>query len=199
MSTPTPTTPGPIEDAVAEATLYRVLGTCYLEAPDSTRLDELARWADRWLDREPPAPIETALEPIATTDPGAADHLGETYTRLFSGVLPDSPKPPYESLYRDGALYGPHATSVKRAYRKSGVDVDRNAGELADHLGIELHFVAELRERGDEAALDTFVVEHPLAWIDDFIETIEAADPGGFYQGVLDLTRVSLSPWRVDG
>lgn len=187
-----------VTDAVAEATIYRVLGTIYLEPPDEALLADLARWADRWLRMDPPAPVADALEPIAGAKPHDAEGLNEEFTRLFRGVVPHSPEPPYESLYRDGALYGPSAGAVREAYRAAGVDVDAQTGELADHLGIELHVVAELRERDDVESLREFVREHPLAWFDDFAATVEEADPVAFYRGALELTRHTLETWGCD-
>lgn len=198
---PTPSTTGEnvqVADAVAEATVYRVLATLYLEPPDEALRSDLSRWANRWRAMGPPTPIADALEPIAGTSPEETERLNEDFTRLFRGVLPNSPNPPYESLYRDGALYGPSVGEVKRAYRDVGVDVDDSTGELADHLGIELHVVADLRERDEVESLRQFVREHPLVWFDDFADAVDDANPVAFYRGTLELTRLALETWRVD-
>lgn len=197
----TPAVPGSgdsIEDRVAEATVYRVLAQLFLEPPTAPQLEALGRWADRWLETEPPEPIADALGPIAAAEPADAETLNESFTRLFGGVVPNAPPPPYESLYRDGALYGPSAAAVRRTYREVGVDVEESAGELDDHLGIELLVVAELRERDDLDALSSFVRDHPLAWFDAFADAVAAAEPVPFYRGAIELARHSLRLWEVE-
>lgn len=194
-----PTVPGSeeaVEDRVAEATVYRVLAQLFLEPQKEASLEALGRWADRWLEMDPPAPVADALSPIAAVEPAEATALNESFTRLFRGVMPNAPPPPYESLYRDGALFGPSATAVRRTYREVGVDLEESSGELADHLGIELLVVAELREREELEALSSFVREHPLAWFDDFDEAVSTAEPPPFYRGALDLAGATLRLWE---
>ena len=173
--------------------VFHLLGRLWLEPPDDALLEEVATWATRWRAADPPAEIDAALEPLAAVDPEDATRLNEAFTRLVRGVLPGSPDPPYESLYRDGALEGPSGAAVRSAYRSAGVDLAPDSGELADHLGIECHFVGTLRERGDAAEAEAFLAEHPRQWVGEFAASVRERDPPPFYRGLLTLTEIALS------
>ncbi|MFB6154040.1 MAG: molecular chaperone [Halodesulfurarchaeum sp.] len=175
------------DDPHPERAVYHLLGDLLLDPPDPDDLETAAQWADRWLAEDPPDAVSDALRPIAEARPSDAERLNEAFTRLFRGVTWDAPDPPYESLYRDGRLHGRTGESVRESYREAGMDVGSDHGELADHLGMELHFLGELLARGDEPAFRTFAREHPNRWVRDLQETVLAADPPPFYRGVLDL------------
>lgn len=178
--------------------VFHLLGRLYLEPPDEELLSTVATWATRWLETDPEESIAATLDRLEAADPADAQRLNEEFTRLFRGVLPGSPDPPYESLYRDGALEGPSGAAVRSAYHSAGVDVAPESGELADHLGIELHFVGALRERGDQEAAADFLAAHPTKWFDEFAARVREQDPAPFYEAVLELTGIALET-EVDG
>ena len=198
MSTTRTPLPGSSAPADEAGRVFHLLGQLFLEAPDEETLSTVATWASRWLETDPGESVAVALEPIAAAEPEDAERLTEEFTRLFRGVLPGSPDPPYESLYRDGALEGPSGAAVRSAYRSAGIDVAPDSGELADHLGIELHFVGALRERGDREAAASFVADHPRQYFDHVAETVRDHDPAPFYDGVLTLTAIALAA-EVEG
>lgn len=179
---------GPAE----EARVYHLLGTLYREPPDE-HLEEVTTWATRWLAMDPEPAVASALEPLTAVEPADSQGLNEAFTRLFRGVTPFAPEPPYESLYRDGAMQGPSAGAVRSAYREAGVDLASDSGELADHLGIELHFVGTLLDRGAKQEAAAFVDDHPREWFASFAEAVRDRDPPAFYQGVLELTDYTLA------
>lgn len=176
----------------AGARVFHVLGRLYLEPPDESTLEEVSTWADRWLEAGPPAHVGSALAPLSTVSPSDATRLNEAFTRLFRGVVPDAPDPPYESVYRDGGLDGPSGGAVRSAYHEAGVDLAPDSKELADHLGMELHFVGTLRERGDLRVAESFLEAHPRRWFEQFADAVRERDPPPFYDGVLDLTAIVL-------
>ncbi len=192
MSTSEATSSGSEPPVDPAGRVFHLLGRLYLEPPEEELLSTVAMWATRWLDTDPDEPIAAALEPLEAAGSGDAQRLNEEFTRLFRGAVPGSPDPPYESLYRDGALEGPSGAAVRSAYRSAGVDVAPDSGELADHLGIELHFVGALRERGDRETAADFLAAHPTRWYDDFASRVREHDPDPFYEAVLDLTGIAL-------
>lgn len=192
MSTTEDRTPDPQAPADSAARVYHVLGELYVRPPTADLVAEVSTWATRWRSMDPDPAIAAALEPLAAANAADAEALNEECTRLFRGVTPFSPDPPYESLYRDGSLQGPSAESVLATYREAGVTVAPETGELADHLGLELHFLGMLYERGDAAEAEAFLEAHPRRWFEDFAETIRAEDPVPFYTGLLDLTALAL-------
>lgn len=197
MSATENTPPGSAPATDERARVFHLLGSLYLEAPDERVLEEVSTWATRWLETDPDPPVADALAPIEAVGRGDAERLNEAFTRLFRGVVPDAPDPPYESLYRDGSLQGPSAQAVRTAYREAGLDLAPDSGELADHLGIELHFVGNLQEAGATEVADSFLTAHPCRWFDDFADTVRAADPAPFYRAVLDLTGIVLAAREV--
>lgn len=198
MSVTDRSTDEPAHPEEAGARVFHVLGRLYLDPPDASTLAEVSTWADRWLEAGPPAHVGGTLASLSTVEPEDADQLNEAFTRLFRGVVPDAPDPPYESVYRDGALDGPSAGAVRSAYRAAGVDIAPDSSELADHLGMELHFVGTLREQGDLRAAESFIEDHPRRWFDGFANAVRAHDPPAFYDGVLELTAIVLDATQED-
>ncbi len=123
---------------------------------------------------------------------------------------------PYEAVYRDervvgeararGLLMGPSTLAVMAAYRESGLHVSSEAGELPDHVGIELSFMALLCGREQEAwqAADQegarrimrreqrFLEEHLLRWVPALSRRIAENAQTDFYRGVALLTEEFL-------
>lgn len=205
-------TPDELTTGAATARILRVLGSLYLEPLTGRRLERLAAWADDWLAElgEDPEEIAGPLRRIREARDADPEHLRQEFTRLFMGVSRSrSPRPPYESLYRDGQLYSSITSEVQRGYLAAGLDVaDENGNELPDHLGVELQFLAALCEyaAGEDAPLaperardaqEWFLDEHLLTWIEGFRGRVLAADPPGFYRAVLDLTVATLQGHRV--
>ncbi len=72
------------------------------------------------------------------------------YGRLFLGPGPLL-CPPYGSLYIDGVLMGPSTLDVLRLYREQGLTVPQSWREPADHIAVELSFMAHLSASTQEA------------------------------------------------
>lgn len=182
--------------------VYRVLGELYLQRPTETLREDIHDWATEWLDTaaDLPEAIEAPLERIRDGSRADVQTLRQAYTHLFRGISErNSPAPPYESLQRDGRLFTETTTEVRQGYCWAGVDVDAaDDNEPADHLGIELQFLAELlamddSDRGpdDPEITDAkwwLLDEHLLAWVPAYRDRIQDADAPAFYAGVVDLT-----------
>lgn len=80
----------------------------------------------------------------------AARELLLEYARLFLGPGPLR-CPPYGSLYIDGVLMGPSTLDVVRLYREHGLIVPQSWREPADHIAVELSFMAHLSGSTQEA------------------------------------------------
>lgn len=183
------------------ARVYRTLGTLYLTRPTTEFVEQIRTWATEWLDTEP-SPPPAIREPLETIqqDETSADDLRSDFTRLFRGISEsDAVDPPYESLYRDGQLYGSTAIEVQRGYRSAGFETAaEESNELPDHVGIELEFLGELcelRERDAELsagriedAIEWLLDEHLTVWLPQLQARVHEADPPPFYEGVVDLT-----------
>jgi TorA maturation chaperone TorD len=115
------------------------------------------------------------------------------YSRIVLQLVP-----PYASLFvgEDAMLNGPHAERVELLYRQAGFSIapEWRAGP-ADHLGIELYFLAHLIERGDPAA-GTFLTEWLLPWVPICLLAIARIESARLYPALASLTLDVLAALR---
>lgn len=86
------------------------------------------------------------------------------YTALFGGAG----RPQvwlYESAFLTGRILGPETFAVERAYRAAGVEPI--GAELSDHAALELAFIAQLIDRGEDQAAWAFIQQHAGRWLPD--------------------------------
>ncbi len=122
------------------------------------------------------------------------------YTRLFVGP-PRPSAAPWETFYRGEGVsvgFGEATFEMQRLLREAGLRVSNDNNQYADHIGIELLYLATLCERAsrDErggAQAAAFASEHPLAWIDAFERRICDECGDGYYRGVVELASALLS------
>ncbi|EOW2078787.1 molecular chaperone TorD [Vibrio mimicus] len=106
---------------------------------------------------------------------------------------------PYASVYTDkGLLNGKPAQQMRELLAAHEVKVDQNLNEPADHLAIQLDFLAHLvistnqLEQNSEvdAALQVqsdFISQHLLTWLPVFVERCTQFDTFGLYAAVARL------------
>jgi TorA maturation chaperone TorD len=154
-----------------------------------------------------PEDLKSAMESLRSYRPtGVPSNDPETelavdWTRLFRGVRKGySPPPPYESVYKVGALQGEITRSVEEIYRRYGVSAGTSAGELPDHISLELMFISVLAKKELEAwdgkreeaiqllkAQSSFLKEHLLSWVPKFCSEAEKLATTTFYKGLMKL------------
>jgi TorA maturation chaperone TorD len=128
-------------------------------------------------------------------DTGDRLALLDEYERLFVGPGP-VPCPPYESFWRGDVdielrygLMGPCTATLRRVYEHLGLELRPSAGELPDHLPIELEALAYALSLADsiEAARSLFF-DHVQKWLPWFCRAVarEAGHP--FYRDLARLT-----------
>ena len=93
---------------------------------------------------------------------GDYDKLATEYTSCFINDYPKLLCPPYESWYREGAIYGKSAMEVMELYNAFGLQARK---ELPDHIATEFEFVAFLYKAKQEDLANKFVLEHILTWV----------------------------------
>jgi TorA maturation chaperone TorD len=114
------------------------------------------------------------------------------YTYLFL-MVGESGCSPYESVYRteDATLFGPTTAQVKQEYARFGYSLASGLNEPADHIGLELAFVAALLQDGGPealAALPIFMEEHLMRFAPTFCAKLKATARTPFYQAIAELT-----------
>jgi TorA maturation chaperone TorD len=105
------------------------------------------------------------------------------YVRLFINALPEVPCPPYGSFYLEGILMGESTVKLKKLYASYGWQTD----EMADHIAVELEFMALLTALGPDGPIQEdcqFVRDHLNAWAPAFLDQVAENDRSGFYGSV---------------
>lgn len=135
--------------------------------------------------------------------------LETDFNRLFvgPGVLLAVP---YESFYKTakdengrGHLRGPSEREVALCYKANGFKMPDDFVEFADHMAIELEFLAAMSDKeadtllqGDESKADAifkgaeaFRLEHPATWIGELADGILKGAHRPFYPAVISIVQ----------
>ncbi len=137
-----------------------------------------------------------------------ADELAIDFTQLF--LLPGHLISPHESVQTQNGskiLRGPETARVKNYYENIGFNVVKETFMEADHLSIELEFLAHLAQievkawnnNNSQQALnalryqDDFYNVHLGHWIYDFLTKVESKSQTHFYQELARMTGDFLS------
>lgn len=113
-----------------------------------------------------------------TADP--VDEIRTEYTRLFINSAPRTTVHPYASIYLDGdnCLQGRTTERTRDFYRQQGYDLTETT-EPADHISIELDFLAALAGEGRHDDQELFLRTLFRPWFQRFQEKVtqEARHP----------------------
>ncbi len=142
---------------------------------------------------------------FAAEDAGALQHrLAVDYTQLFHAPAnPADRVSPYEGLSTgvDEGLSESRTDAARHFMGDVGFKVAEGAGEMADHISVELAFLAEVTRREAEAraageteladvAADVarrFLAAHPARWAGAFADRVEARAQTPFYAAMARL------------
>ena len=133
------------------------------------------------------------------------------FTKLFVG--PPSPSaPPWETMYMADNVtvgFGQATFDMKQRLRDIGLEVSNENNQYADHLGIELLYLAQLCSSSEQAKdeniqlnpdrltrLEEFIQKHPLSWIISFRDKIEQTYPDGYFVRICNLI-YALLVWNL--
>jgi TorA maturation chaperone TorD len=190
-------TPPDAEEYRARAGVCRLLAGAFAEEPSAAFLDACRR--EPLLGLLAQAGIEFDADFLEPALPQLEDTLGCEYATLFVAC---GGFPPVESVRLTGRLKQEPAHHTAETYRRLGFAVGKSRFEVfADHLGVELDFVAELLERcaaaidaGDAARqreLDKevrrFWTLHLGRWVRGYGRLIERMAGHSFYRGMARL------------
>jgi len=141
--------------------------------------------------------------------------LAVEYANLFLGVK-GKPPHPSESVYRskDRLIMQEPMDEVLHAYWDAGVDKEKKFKEPADHIAVELQFMAYLCRRTAEALEKNkkdeakkylrmqkdFLRNHLSLWVPPFVKDILETAEVDFYKGVAIITKrfVELDNSMID-
>lgn len=142
--------------------------------------------------------LKTALDGLDVASEQEQEDLLWEYTQLFVGPY-KLPCPPWESVYTSSKRLMMQSAfeEVSDSYRQEGLILG-NDGVMADHIGVELNFLALLLQRLDEDpeqrtryadAAKKFVDEHLMKWVMAFTRDLEEAAAYTFYKELARTTR----------
>ncbi len=180
----------------------RVLGVLYRQDPKSQDAAPLYAaladplWVEQWPVQSPELAdvAQRMAEGIAHTH----EPLSDAYQRIFVGphALPAAP---WGSVYLDkeNVLFGDSMLELRRWMRENDIAHQLEQNEPDDHIGILLMLAAWLAEQGQEQRLDELLAWHLLPWAGRFLELFTQNAGHPFYQGLGELTRLTLADWRA--
>lgn len=190
---------------------YTFTSRLLLEPPDLTLLDRIGHpgLLDEW-----PMTDEKSRQGVRLLLSGATEGavpLARDHQRLFVG--PGPLIPPYESVHlsREHLMFEEQTLQVREAYRAFGLVAPALNREPDDHLGLELHFLAEVCLRsldaldtGDDDQLDatlaahqSFLTDHVLRWAPAFLDLVTEHARTDFFRGAALLTAGLLDEART--
>ncbi|WP_435948083.1 Tat proofreading chaperone DmsD [Dryocola sp. BD586] len=179
----------------------RVLGVLYRQDPQGQDAAPLYAaladplWAEQWPAQS--AQLADIARRMAEGIAHAQEPLSEAYQRLFVGphALPAAP---WGSVYLDkeNVLFGDSMLELRRWMRENGIAHQPEQNEPDDHIGILLMLAAWLAEQGQRQRLDELLAWHLLPWAGRFLELFTQNAGHPFYQGLGELTRLTLADWR---
>lgn len=139
--------------------------------------------------------------------------LSAEYTRLFAGVRKVL-APPWESVYfnKERMVFQRQTFEVRALYAKYGLEVSDLSHEPDDHLAYELMFTGYLMKQAEEqihlkdyesarrilADAVSFVVCHPLGWIDRWHAAVKRESSLNFYLGYASLVEAAFGQVEHD-
>jgi TorA maturation chaperone TorD len=177
--------------------MYEFLATVLLDAPPRNFLEDLMKGEISF----PPHPLiddgARTLSELAGRFKSANDFerfVRQEYTAVFVNPF-DSVVSLYQSVYESNTPYRDVTLRIKRKYIEMGYLLQKPT-EPADHIGIELMFMAE----SCKAALEghkieelkkqkKFLEEEILRWVFRFCDALENNGNAHFYKGISKILR----------
>ncbi|UZJ38198.1 TorD/DmsD family molecular chaperone [Prosthecochloris sp. SCSIO W1103] len=128
-----------------------------------------------------------------------SEQLQGEYTRLFISGYPNTPCPPYESVFREGTMLGSNSRKVDRLYQEWDMTADL---DLVDHISTELEFLAFLASAATldatrtnaNKAYHSFIHSHIQKWIPDFSKKLYDNAKSPPYRKLAALLPTSIPP-----
>lgn len=180
----------------------RMLGAMLYYSPDAEQVAALSTaladegWQTEWPLGQRDKVAEAALQVQQGLQPQQKTALLEEYQRLFIG--PHAlPAPPWGSVYldRESVLFGDSTLALRQWMRTQGIQPLQQQREPEDQLGMMLMLAAWVAENQPQQ-LDELLTDHLLPWVPRCLELLAADTRHPFYQGLVQLTRLTLEGWQ---
>lgn len=182
----------------ARAALYRLLSQAFLYPLDL----DWARFSENFLPllreaaEELGLPVAEALETLQGSWPQRPDEgLLQAYTETFLNAPQGSLAPLNESVHLDERVYSQRTQGVQEIYVRAGfAPSTAHQDLLADHLSLELEFMALSLLRGEEGR--AFFLEHVNSWQPGLAQTLTDRCEHPFYRTLGGILKAFLARER---
>ncbi len=196
------------EQREALAFVGSVLSPLYLQDPRKGSAGELfasmaaldaEEAAEGWpfvASAEAVGPLRLMVDGLA--DGIDADDLMWEYRRLFIGPGRKA-APPWGSVYtdRDCVVFGLTTLDLRAWMRANGIERTTDEKMPEDHIGLLVSLMGWLAQEKPELVPE-FLQKHLLTWSSHYLEQLEAAAEHPFYEGLAQLTRLTLEGIQDD-
>lgn len=183
-----------------QISLYgRLLGASFYYEPSDSRiagvLDFFSQptWTEEW---EIPLEEKACEKITALINQGLTQDLTEQYQNLFIGPN-ELVAPPWGSVYLDPecVIFGNSLLALRDFLKRHQIAFQAQQDEPEDHIGLMLMLAAYLAETRPHLLVE-FLSQHLLTWVPHFLNKLANVENHPFYQGLAQLTLITLDDWK---
>ena len=189
-----------MQNTFQQISLYgRLLGASFYYEPSDSRiagvLDFFSQptWTEEW---EIPLEEKACEKITALINQGLTQDLTEQYQNLFIGPN-ELVAPPWGSVYLDPecVIFGNSLLALRDFLKRHQIAFQAQQDEPEDHIGLMLMLAAYLAETRPHLLVE-FLSQHLLTWVPHFLNKLANVENHPFYQGLAQLTLITLDDWK---
>ena len=189
-----------MQNTFQQISLYgRLLGASFYYEPSDSRIAGVLdffrqpTWTQEW---EIPLEEKACEKITALIKQGLKQDLTEQYQNLFSGPN-ELVAPPWGSVYLDPecVIFGNSLLALRDFLKRHQIAFQAQQDEPEDHIGLMLMLAAYLAETRPYLLVE-FLSQHLLIWAPHFLTKLANVENHPFYQGLAQLTLITLDDWK---
>lgn len=189
-----------MQNTFQQISLYgRLLGASFHYEPSDSRIAGVLdffrqpTWTEEW---EIPLEEKACEKITALINQGLIQDLTEQYQILFIGPN-ELVVPPWGSVYLDPecVIFGNSLLALRDFLKRHQIAFQAQQDEPEDHIGLMLMLSAYLAETRPHLLVE-FLSQHLLTWAPHFLTKLADIENHPFYQGLAQLTLITLDDWK---
>ena len=189
-----------MQNTFQQISLYgRLLGASFYYEPSDSRIAGVLdffrqpTWTQEW---EIPLEEKACEKITALIKQGLKQDLTEQYQNLFIGPN-ELVAPPWGSVYLDPecVIFGNSLLALRDFLKRHQIAFQAQQDEPEDHIGLMLMLAAYLAETRPYLLVE-FLSQHLLIWAPHFLNKLANVENHPFYQGLAQLTLITLDDWK---
>ena len=189
-----------MQNTFQQISLYgRLLGASFYYEPSDSRIAGVLdffrqpTWTQEW---EIPLEEKACEKITALIKQGLKQDLTEQYQNLFIGPN-ELVAPPWGSVYLDPecVIFGNSLLALRDFLKRHQIAFQAQQDEPEDHIGLMLMLAAYLVETRPHLLVE-FLSQHLFTWAPHFLTKLANVENHPFYQGLAQLTLITLDDWK---